>query len=199
MVRIFFSLSLWTKTRASFERYIFSLLFLTSPEKRETYREEERKEEEREERTTIFSREKDTREKKQKKEKKTAHKLCSHSGTCTRKQMKEGTERENGDNAVDACVRFWFSSARDWLFLRWKTQSFFFLFGGKGCFYITIQEKRRREEEISSRVGTGCFWLTRTKRKKNQLDMKNNFFFFRLNRVRFQIELSGFQPQSRHP
>ena len=68
---ILLSLSL-NENAASFEIYIFSLLFLTSPEKRE--REEERKEEEREERTTIFSRERHER-KKTEKRKKTAHKL----------------------------------------------------------------------------------------------------------------------------
>lgn len=98
------SLSLGTKTRASIERYIFSLLFLT-PRKERTEKEEERKEEEREGEEQFFSREKDTR-KNTKKKKKPLINFAPTPGTCTRKQMKEGTERENGVNAGDACVRF---------------------------------------------------------------------------------------------
>ena len=100
MVRIFFSLSLcvwsWLCANENFFREGRDIYFF--------YR-KERKKEKKERNNNFFSRERHER-KKHKKEKKTAHKLCSHSGTCTRKQMKEGTERENGVNAGDACVRF---------------------------------------------------------------------------------------------
>ena len=167
-----------TKTRASFEIYFFSSFSHQNREKtRKKKRKKRRRKRRRREEEQIFSRERRHERKKHKKEKKTAHKLCSHSGTCTRKQMKEGTERENGVNAVDACVRFWFSSARDWLFLRWKTRSFFFLSGGKGCF--TIQEKRRRRRNFFSCLNRLFLaeWVTRTKRKKNKLDQEEQFFF----------------------
>jgi len=36
-------------------------------------------------------------------------------------------------------------------------------------------------------------------KKKQTRSGRTIFFFFRLNRVRFQIELSGFQPKNRHP
>jgi hypothetical protein len=63
------SLSLCTKTRASFERYIFSLLFLTP--RKESFSRKKKKEKKKKEkkRGTIFSREKKTREKTQKEKK----------------------------------------------------------------------------------------------------------------------------------
>ena len=104
VVRIFFSLS--ERKRALLSRDIFFLFFFSPPEKRVSREEEERKEEEREEkRNNFFSREKDTR-KNTKKKKKPLINFAPTPGTCTRKQMKEGTERENGVNAGDACVRF---------------------------------------------------------------------------------------------
>ena len=186
------SLSLYENARFFREIYFFSSF--SHPQKREFLeKEEERKEEEREEGEEQFFLERKRHEKKHKKEKKTAHKLCSHSGTCTRKQMKEGTERENGVNAGDACVRFWFSSARDWFFLRWKTRSFFFLFGGKGCF--TIKEKRRRRRNFFSCLNRLFLaeWVTRTERKKNKLDhLKNNFFFLSIESRSISNWIVGF-------
>ena len=110
--------------------------------------------------------------------------------------MKEGTERENGVNAGDACVRFWFSSARDWFFLRWKTRSFFFSFWRKRLFYNPGKEKKKKKFLLVFEQAV-FGWVSdedREKKKTNSI-MKNNFFFFRLNRVWFQIELSGFQPK----
>ena len=81
------------------------IYFFYRKERKKEEEKEKKKKEKKERNNNFFSRERHER-KKHKKEKKTAHKLCSHSGTCTRKQMKEGTERENGVNAGDACVRF---------------------------------------------------------------------------------------------
>ena len=134
----------------------------------------ERKKEKKERNNNFFSRERHER-KKHKKEKKTAHKLCSHSGTCTRKQMKEGTERENGVNAGDACVRFWFSSARDWLFLRWKTRSFFFFLEGKRLFYNPGKEKKKKFFLVFEQAVFG--WVSDEDKEKKNSIMKNNLFF----------------------
>ena len=105
VVRIFFSLS--ERKRALLSRDIFfSLLFLT-PRKESFSRKKkkEKKKKEKKERNNFFSREKDTR-KNTKRKKKPLINFAPTPGTCTRKQMKEGTERENGVNAGDACVRF---------------------------------------------------------------------------------------------
>ena len=105
VVRIFFSLS--ERKRALLSRDIFFLFFF-SPEKRENKKEEERKEEEREEgeEQQFFLERKRHEKKNTKKKKKPLINFAPTPGTCTRKQMKEGTERENGVNAGDACVRF---------------------------------------------------------------------------------------------
>ena len=195
VVRIFFSLS--RNENARFYREIYFFSSFSHPQKREFLeKEEERKEEEREKkRNNFFSREKDTR-KNTKKKKKPLINFAPTPGTCTRKQMKEGTERENGVNAGDACVRFWFSSARDWFFLRWKTRSFFFLFGGKGCF--TIKEKRRRRRNFFSCLNRLFLaeWVTRTERKKNKLDhLKNNFFFLSIESRSISNWIVGFSTE----
>ena len=104
VVRIFFSLS--ERKRALLSRDIFFLFFFSPPEKRVSREEEERKEEEREEGEEQFFLERKRHEKKHKKKKKPLINFAPTPGTCTRKQMKEGTERENGVNAGDACVRF---------------------------------------------------------------------------------------------
>ena len=104
VVRIFFSLSV--RKRALLSRDIFFLFFFSPPEKREPRKKKkEKKKKEKKERNNFFSREKDTR-KNTKKKKKPLINFAPTPGTCTRKQMKEGTERENGVNAGDACVRF---------------------------------------------------------------------------------------------
>ena len=107
VVRIFFSLS--ERKRALLSRDIFFLFFFSHPEKRVSREEEERKEEEREEgeEQQFFLEERKRHEKKtQKRKKKPRINFAPTPGTCTRKQRKEGTERENGVNAGDACVRF---------------------------------------------------------------------------------------------
>jgi len=82
------------------------IYFFYRKERKKEEEKEKKKKEKKERNNNFFSRERHERKKHKKEKKKTAHKLCSHSGTCTRKQMKEGTERENGVNAGDACVRF---------------------------------------------------------------------------------------------
>jgi len=104
VVRIFFSLS--ERKRALLSRDIFFLFFFSPPEKRVSRERRKRKEEEREEGEEQFFLERKRHEKKHKKKKKPLINFAPTPGTCTRKQMKEGTERENGVNAGDACVRF---------------------------------------------------------------------------------------------
>ncbi len=99
VVRIFFSLS--ERKRALLSRDIFFLFFFSPPEKREPRKKKKEKKKKEKERNN-FSREK----KNTKKKKKPLINFAPTPGTCTRKQMKEGTERENGVNAGDACVRF---------------------------------------------------------------------------------------------
>lgn len=194
VVRIFFSLS--GRKRALLSRDIFFLFFFSPPEKRVSRERRRKKRRRKRRKEEQFFLERKRHEKKHKKKKKPLINFAPTPGTCTRKQMKEGTERENGVNAGDACVRFWFSSARDWFFLRWKTRSFFFLFGGKGCF--TIKEKRRRRRNFFSCLNRLFLaeWVTRTERKKNKLDqMKNNFFFLSIESRSISNWIVGFSTE----
>ena len=194
VVRIFFSLS--ERKRALLSRDIFFLFFFSPPEKRVSRERRRKKRRRKRKKEEQFFLERKRHEKKHKKKKKPLINFAPTPGTCTRKQMKEGTERENGVNAGDACVRFWFSSARDWFFLRWKTRSFFFLFGGKGCF--TIKEKRRRRRNFFSCLNRLFLaeWVTRTERKKNKLDhLKNNFFFLSIESRSISNWIVGFSTE----
>lgn len=194
VVRIFFSLSV--RKRALLSRDIFFLFFFSPPEKRVSRERRRKKRRRKRRKEEQFFLERKRHEKKHKKKKKPLINFAPTPGTCTRKQMKEGTERENGVNAGDACVRFWFSSARDWFFLRWKTRSFFFLFGGKGCF--TIKEKRRRRRNFFSCLNRLFLaeWVTRTERKKNKLDhLKNNFFFLSIESRSISNWIVGFSTE----
>lgn len=194
VVRTFFSLS--ERKRALLSRDIFFLFFFSPPEKRVSRERRRKKRRRKRRKEEQFFLERKRHEKKHKKKKKPLINFAPTPGTCTRKQMKEGTERENGVNAGDACVRFWFSSARDWFFLRWKTRSFFFLFGGKGCF--TIKEKRRRRRNFFSCLNRLFLaeWVTRTERKKNELDqMKNNFFFLSIESRSISNWIVGFSTE----
>lgn len=194
VVRIFFSLS--ERKRALLSRDIFFLFFFSPPEKRVSRERRRKKRRRKRRKEEQFFLERKRHEKKHKKKKKPLINFAPTPGTCTRKQMKEGTERENGVNAGDACVRFWFSSARDWFFLRWKTRSFFFLFGGKGCF--TIKEKRRRRRNFFSCLNRLFLaeWVTRTERKKNKLDhLKNNFFFLSIESRSISNWIVGFSTE----
>jgi hypothetical protein len=102
--------SLSLNENARFFREIYFFSSFSHPQKREFLekkkKEKKKKEKKGEEQQFFSRREKKTREKDTKKKKKPLINFAPTPGTCTRKQMKEGTERENGVNAGDACVRF---------------------------------------------------------------------------------------------
>ena len=98
--------SLSLNENARFFREIYFFSSFSHPQKRENRERRRKKRRRKRRKEEQFFLERKRHEKKHKKKKKPLINFAPTPGTCTRKQMKEGTERENGVNAVDACVRF---------------------------------------------------------------------------------------------